>query len=227
MKPIVIELAVQLGNGEDAFRLRLPRIAMERTLALFGPSGAGKTTALDLVAGLRKPDSGTIRIGDRVLFDHAQRINLRPHARRIGYVAQDLALFPHLDVRRNLLYGAQTRRATLPAPERLARVTELLEIDGLLDRAVSELSGGERQRVALARALMTEPDLLMLDEPLAALDHSLRDRIMPYLEAIRDGIGTPMIYVSHSADEVRRIAERVLVLDRGRVVAAGPPSEVL
>ena len=227
MNPIVIELAVQLGNGADAFRLRLPRIAMARTLALFGPSGAGKTTALDLVAGLRRPDSGTVRIGDRVLFDHAQKVDLPPHARRVGYVAQDLALFPHLNVRRNALYGAQSRRGAPAAAERLAQVAELLEIGGLLDRAVSELSGGERQRAALARALMTEPDLLMLDEPLAALDHSLRDRIMPYFEAIRDVIGTPMIYVSHSADEVRRVAEWVLVLDRGRVADAGPPSEVL
>ena len=227
MNPIVIELTVQLGDGEDAFRLRLPRIAMARTLALFGPSGAGKTTALDLVAGLRRPDSGTVRIGDRVLFDHEQKVDLPPHERRVGYVAQDLALFPHLNVRRNVLYGAQSRRGALAAPKRLAQVAELLEIGGLLDRPVGELSGGERQRAALARALMTEPDLLMLDEPLAALDHSLRGRIMPYLEAIRDVIGTPMIYVSHSADEVRRVAEWALVLDRGRVAAAGPPSEVL
>ena len=227
MSAIVIEAAVQLGAGEGAFRLELPRTVVAQTLALFGPSGAGKTTTLDLVAGLRRPDAGTIRIGGRVLFDQAQDIDLPPHARRIGYVPQDIALFPHLDMRRNVLYGAQSRRGARPAAERLAQVAGLLEIDGLLDRAVRELSGGERQRAALARALMTEPDLLLLDEPLAALDSDLRGRIMPYLEAVRDVIGTPMIYVSHAADEVRRLAEWVIVLDNGRAAAAGPPARVL
>ena len=227
MSAIVIEAAVQLGSGPGAFRLELPRTDVAQTLALFGPSGAGKTTTLDLVAGLRRPDAGTIRIGGRVLFDHARGIDLPPHARRIGYVPQDIALFPHLDVRRNVLYGAKSRRGARTAAERLAQVAGLLEIDGLLDRAVRDLSGGERQRAALARALMTEPDLLLLDEPLAALDSDLRGRIMPCLEAVRDVIGTPLIYVSHAADEVRRLAEWVIVLDNGRAAAAGPPAEVL
>ena len=227
MSAIVIEAEVQLGSGPGAFRLELPRTDVAQTLALFGPSGAGKTTTLDLVAGLRRPDAGTIRVGGRVLFDHAQGIDLPPHARRIGYVPQDIALFPHLDVRRNVLYGAKSRRGARTAVERLAQVAGLLEIDGLLDRAVRDLSGGERQRAALARALMTEPDLLLLDEPLAALDSDLRGRIMPCLEAVRDVIGTPLIYVSHAADEVRRLAEWVIVLDNGRAAAAGPPADVL
>ena len=227
MSSIVIELAVRLGSGDEAFRLELPRIAMVRTLALFGPSGAGKTTTLDLVAGLLRPDAGTIRIGERVLFDHELGVNLPAYTRRIGYVPQDLALFPHLNVRRNVLYGARSRGVEHRLEARLERVAKLLEIDSLLDRRVSALSGGERQRAALARALMTAPDLLLLDEPLASLDHDLRGRIMPYLEAIRDVIGTPFIYVSHSAEEVRRVAAWAVVLENGRVVAAGPPADVL
>ena len=227
MTQIVIDMQVAVGAGEGAFRLELPRIAMARTLALFGPSGAGKTTALDLLAGLRRPDEGTIRIGERVLFDHELGIDLPPYERRIGYVPQDLALFPHLNVRRNVLFGARSRGVEHPLEARLERVAKLLEIDSLLDREVRALSGGERQRAALARALMTAPDLLLLDEPLASLDHGLRGRIMPYLEAIRDVIGMPFIYVSHSAEEVRRVAAWAVVLENGRVVAAGPPADVL
>ena len=227
MTQIVIDLQVAVGAGEGAFRLELPRIAMARTLALFGPSGAGKTTALDLLAGLRRPDEGTIRIGERVLFDHELGIDLPPYERRIGYVPQDLALFPHLNVRRNVLFGARSRGVEHPLEARLERVAKLLESDSLLDREVRALSGGERQRAALARALMTAPDLLLLDEPLASLDHGLRGRIMPYLEAIRDVIGMPFIYVSHSAEEVRRVAAWAVVLENGRVVAAGPPADVL
>lgn len=256
MSTIVIELAVRLGSGDGAFRLELPRIAMARTVALFGPSGAGKTTTLDLVAGLLRPEAGTIRIGERVLFDHELGVNLPAYTRRIGYVPQDLALFPHLNVRRNVLYGARGRAADgNPRPGGLRRrgtaavsvaphgahasagilaphgahapVLELLEIDTLLSRSVDGLSGGERQRVALARALMTEPDLLLLDEPLTALDLGLRDRVLPYLERVRDEIGTPMIYVSHVADEVRRVADWAIVLEAGRAVRSGAPADVV
>ena len=227
MSSIVIEVGVRLGAGDEAFQLDLPRVEVSRTLALFGPSGAGKTTALELVAGLRRPDAGLIRSGGRVLFDHGAGIDLPPHKRRIGYVPQDLALFPHLDVRRNALYGARSARAAHRKAEELERVAGLLEIDALLDREVRELSGGQRQRVALARAVLTTPDLLLLDEPLASLDRSSRQRIMPYLEAVRDVIGTPLVYVSHAADEVRRIAEWAVVLEHGRVVDAGPPADVL
>ena len=227
MSAIVVEATVQLGAGAKAFRLELPRIGTARTLALYGPSGAGKTTTLELVAGLLRPDTGTIVIGERVLFDHESGVNLAPHARRIGYVPQDLALFPHLNVRRNVLYGARPAGANPSPADDLERVSRLLEIDALLDREVGDLSGGERQRVALARALMTAPDLLLLDEPLASLDRGTRSRIMPYLQAVREEIGTPLVYVSHAADEVRRMAEWVFVLSHGRVVAAGPPNDVL
>lgn len=230
---------VRLRAG--AFTLDLRETIAARTVALFGPSGAGKTTTLDAVAGLRRPDEGLIRIGRRVLFDSRRGIDVPVHERRVGYVPQDLALFPHLDVRRNVFYGARgpvaagregtggrARDAAPRGPEpRRASVLELLEIDTLLPRAVDGLSGGERQRVALARALMTDPDLLLLDEPLAALDCGLRDRILPYLERVRDELGTPMIYVSHAADEVRRVADWAIVLDAGRALRSGVPADVL
>ena len=220
---VVIDIRLRAG----AFSLDLRETIAARTVALFGPSGSGKTTTLDAVAGLRRPDAGVIRIGRHALFDARRGVDVPPYGRRVGYVPQDLALFPHLDVRRNVQYGA---REGAQAPELRgggAPVLEMLEIDTLLPRPVEGLSGGERQRVALARALMTDPDLLLLDEPLTALDHGLRDRILPYLERVRDEIGTPMIYVSHAADEVRRVADHVLVLEAGRAVRSGAPAEVL
>jgi len=190
-------------------------------VALFGPSGSGKTTALEAIAGLRRPGAGVIEVGGQELFSSARRIDLPSRARGIGYVPQDSVLFPHMNVRKNILYGAG-RGSGIP----LERVLEILEIDSLIDRDVPSLSGGERQRVALARALMSSPKLLLLDEPLAALDLSLRRRIVPCLRRIRDELGVPMAYVSHDAGEVRAIADHVIVLDRGRTVAAGEPGAV-
>ena len=237
---VVIDVRLRAG----AFSLDLRETIATRTVALFGPSGSGKTTTLDAVAGLRRPDEGVIRIGGHVLFDSRRGVDVPVYDRRVGYVPQDLALFPHLDVRRNVLYGARGRPADrgpgggdtrkrgaddgTPGPHGThASVLELLEIDTLLSRSVDGLSGGERQRVALARALMTDPDLLLLDEPLAALDLGLRDRILPYLERVRDELETPMIYVSHVADEVRRVADWAIVLEAGRAVRSGVPAEVL
>ena len=233
---VVIDIRLRAG----AFALDLRESIAARTVALFGPSGSGKTTTLDAVAGLRRPDAGVIRVGRHVLFDARRGVDVPPYERRVGYVPQDLALFPHLDVRRNVLYGARRAAERVPAASTgagggagtetraaHASVLEILEIDTLLPRAVAGLSGGERQRVALARALMTEPDLLLLDEPLAALDLGLRDRILPYLERVCDDLGTPMLYVSHAADEVRRVADHVLVLEAGRAVRSGAPAAVL
>ena len=249
---VVIDVRLRAG----AFTLDLRETIAARTVALFGPSGSGKTTTLDAVAGLRRPDEGAIRIGRRVLFDSRHGVDVPVYERRVGYVPQDLALFPHLDVRRNVLYGARGRAAegslrlrsaqdggadagaldhrgahasagSLEPHGAHANLLDLLEIDTLLSRAVDGLSGGERQRVALARALMTEPDLLLLDEPLTALDLGLRDRILPYLERVRDELGTPMIYVSHVADEVRRVADWAIVLEAGRAVRSGAPADVL
>ena len=207
--PIVLEFIVHQGS----FTLEVHQRFEAQAVALFGPSGAGKTTVLDSIAGLRRPTVGAIEVGGRVLFSSDRDIDLPPQARHVGYVPQDVALFPHMSVRKNVCYGIG--RGSSMSPDTVLR---LLEISSLVDRRVAGLSGGERQRVAIARALMSGPDLLLLDEPLAAVEPSLRDRILPYIERVRDEVGTPIIYVSHSLDEVRRMADRMLVIEEGRVV---------
>ena len=219
-RPAKIHLTIVLSQG--SFTLDFTAELGDGVSALFGPSGAGKTTVLDAIAGLRLPARGRIAVGDRVLFDSSAGVNVAPYLRRIGYVPQDIALFPHLNVRRNLLYGRHPGRS----PD-LDRVLRMLEIETLLDRSVRDLSGGERQRVALGRALMSGPSLLLLDEPLAAVDLPLRRRILPYLDRIRHDLGVPILYVSHDRDEVQQFAEHVVRLEAGRVVAAGTPSSAL
>ena len=207
----MITLDFTLRQG--AFVLELHERLAGGITALFGPSGSGKTTTLDAIAGLRHPESGRIVIGERTLFDSGRRIDLRPHERHIGYVPQDTALFPHMNVRRNVLYGRRHGQRL-----ELDVVVRMLEVGDLLERRVRDLSGGERQRVALARALMSAPDLLLLDEPLAAVDVERRRRILPYLVRVRDDLRVPVIYVSHDRGEVDQLADRVIVLDNGRVV---------
>jgi len=207
----VIALDFRLRQGE--FTLDIRERIDARVTALFGPSGAGKTTVLDAIAGLRVPADGSIAIGERVLFSSGTRINLPPHQRHVGYVTQDVALFPHLNVRRNVLYGRRDSQRLA-----LDQVAGMLEVAGLLDRRIQQLSGGERQRVALARALMSAPEVLLLDEPLAAVDVERRRRILPYLERVRDELAVPIVYVTHDAEEVRRIADRVIVLEEGKVI---------
>jgi molybdate transport system ATP-binding protein len=188
--------------------------------ALFGPSGAGKTTIVNMIAGLVEPDRGRIALGDDVLFDSATRINVPPPRRRIGYVFQEGRLFPHLSVRHNLDYGR--RMNGLPRDRAaMERIVTMLEIEHLLSRRPGRLSGGERQRVAVGRALLMKPALLLLDEPLASLDAARKREILPYLERLRDEAKVPMVYVSHQAAEVRRIVKSVVKLDGGRVVATG------
>jgi len=216
----VIELDFALSQA--GFHLEVHERITGSIAALFGHSGAGKTTTLEAIAGLRRPRAGTISIGDRVLFSSSRGICVPVHQRRVGYVAQDVSLFPHLSVRRNVLYGRrQGQRLELPT------VASMLEIEPLLDRGVTQLSGGERQRVALARALMSSADVLLLDEPLAAVDLELRRRILPYLERVRDELRVPVIYVTHAREEVHAIADFVIVLEGGRVVRAGPPAIAL
>src|ERR1700690_2864211 len=188
--------------------------------AVFGPSGAGKTTLVNMIAGLVTPDRGRITIDEAALFDSAKRIDLPPHRRRIGYVFQEGRLFPHLSVRHNLDYGRWMGGHVADA-KAFAHVVELLDIGALLDRRPGKLSGGERQRVAVGRALLMRPRLLLLDEPLASLDEARKADILPYLERLRDEAKVPMIYVSHDAAEVKRIASRVVRLDAGKVVATG------
>ena len=188
--------------------------------AVFGPSGAGKTTLVNAIAGLIAPDRGRIAIDGTVLFDSERRINLPPHRREIGYIFQEGRLFPHFSVSRNLDYGRRMRGLPEDAKQ-LERIVSLLDIGHLLERRPGKLSGGERQRVAIGRALLARPRLLLLDEPLASLDAARKREILPYLERMRDEFGVPMVYVSHQAAELRRIATSVVRLEAGRVAAAG------
>ena len=186
---------------------------------LSGPSGAGKTSLLELIAGLRQPASGVIRLNDIVLADAGQRYALPPEKRRVGYVPQDLALFPHLSVRQNLFFGHESKNASgsLAGPES-ERVIALLEIQPLLDRRVHAISGGEKQRVALGRALLAAPRLLLLDEPLSNLDARLKARILPYLQAIRQELALPILHVSHSGEELDMLCDEVRFMDRGEIL---------
>jgi molybdate transport system ATP-binding protein len=191
-----------------------------RVTGLFGASGAGKTSLVNMIAGLLRPDRGIIAIDGETLDDTAAGSHVPVHRRRIGYVFQDARLFPHLDVRGNLDYGRRMNRlgedATL-----WKRVTDLLDIGDLLDRRPGKLSGGERQRVALGRALLSQPRLLLLDEPLGSLDEERKEEILPYLVRLRDEAGIPMVYVSHDASEMRQLASQIVMLQRGRVTAFG------
>jgi molybdate transport system ATP-binding protein len=193
---------------------------------LFGPSGAGKTTVLDCVAGLTKPDSGRIAVGDRVLFDAAQRTDLPVAKRRVGYVLQSLALFPHLTVEKNVRYGL----THLPQAERVERASAILQafrIAHLAQRYAREISGGESQRTALARTLVTDPAVLLLDEPLTALDAATKSKIIDDLRQWNQAHRIPILYVTHRREEVFALGERVIVLDAGRIVAQGTPHEVI
>jgi molybdate transport system ATP-binding protein len=213
---LTVDIEKQLGG----FSLHASFASESRATALFGPSGAGKTTVINAIAGLITPDRGRIVLGDEVLFDRAARRNVPPWRRRIGYVFQEDRLFPHLSVRHNLDYG-RWMSGQANDTGAFARVVGLLDIGHLLDRRPGKLSGGERQRVAMGRALLMRPRLLLLDEPLASLDAARKREILPYLERLRDEAGVPMIYVSHHAGELRRIATAVVRLDAGRVIAAG------
>jgi molybdenum ABC transporter, ATP-binding protein len=194
--------------------------------ALFGPSGCGKSTVVNAIAGLLRGHEGRIALDGTVLFDSARGINLPLRARRIGYVFQDARLFPHMRVRANLLYGF--RRA--PKENRriaVDQVIDLLGISTLLDRYPAGLSGGERQRVGLGRALLAQPRLLLMDEPLAALDPERKADILPYIERLRDDLGLPVVYVSHAIEEVARLADMLVLMDAGRAVAIGPVVDVM
>jgi len=216
----LIMLRVDVSKQLGEFSIQASFASEGRVTGLFGASGAGKTSLINIIAGLLRPDRGTIVIDTETLDDTAARVHVPAYRRRIGYVFQDTRLFPHLDVGQNLDYGRRMNRlADDPASRK--RVTDLLDIGGLLDRRPGQLSGGERQRVALGRALLTQPRLLLLDEPLGSLDEERKVEILPYLVRLRDEAGIPMVYVSHDADEMRQLATQIVMLKRGRVTAFG------
>ena len=216
----IIVLALEVEKQLGAFALAVRFQIAGGVTALFGPSGAGKTSLVNMIAGLLKPDRGCIVLDQTTLFDAEKAVNVPPHRRQIGYVFQEGRLFPHLSVRQNLDYGR--RMSGRPRdPTEFERIAALLGIAHLLQRRPRMLSGGERQRVAIGRALLMRPRLLLLDEPLASLDAGHKGEILPYLVRLRDEAAIPMVYVSHIATEVRQIATTVVRLDEGHVTAAG------
>lgn len=219
-------LKVELRKHQRGFKLHLTFTAAPGITILFGPSGAGKTTVLDCIAGLVTPDSGSISVAAQTLFNQARGINVPVRQRRIGYVFQDLALFPHLTAEQNIQYGLD-RLSENDRRHRSDAILESFRIAHLRSRKPGEISGGERQRVALARALVTDPCLLLLDEPLAALDGATKAKIVDDLRAWNQSHRIPILYVTHSRDEVFALGERVLVLENGKIVAEGTPHEVM
>lgn len=213
---LVVDVEKRLGD----FSLATSFSCESGVTALFGSSGAGKTSIIGMIAGLLQPDRGRIALGGEMLFDGARRIDVPASRRHIGTVFQDGRLFPHMSVRRNLDYGRWMSGHPADAAD-FARVVALLDIGHLLARRPGKLSGGERQRVAIGRALLMRPRLLLLDEPLASLDAARKNEILPYLERLRDETRVPMIYVSHDAAEVKRMATRVVRIEDGRVTANG------
>ena len=211
-----VDIQKRLGD----FTLQAAFESEGRVTGLFGASGSGKTSLVNMIAGLLVPDRGSIMIDGETVDDVEKHVHVPVHRRRVGYVFQDARLFPHLDVRQNLDYGRRMNHLA-DDPAQLKRITDLLDIGNLLDRRPGKLSGGERQRVALGRALLSKPRLLLLDEPLGALDEDRRAEILPYLVRLRDEARIPMVYVSHDAAEMRQLATQIVLLKRGRVSSFG------
>ncbi|MBE3639995.1 molybdenum ABC transporter ATP-binding protein [Mangrovicoccus algicola] len=220
-----MSLSVRLRHDFPGFAMDLAFEAPPGVTVLFGRSGSGKSTVMRAVAGLMRPDGGRVALEGRTLFDGDRRIHLPPHRRRLGVIFQEARLFPHLSVAENLRYGA--RFAPRGGAEDTARVVEMLGIGALLGRRPGALSGGEKARVAIGRALLSRPRMILADEPLAALDAPRKAEILPYFERLRDEAGVPVLYVSHAAEEVARLATTVVALENGRVLRQGSAAEVL
>ena len=218
---IDIDIEARLGEFELGTKFSAPAAIT----ALFGPSGSGKTSLLRLIGGLETPLHGWIKVSGRTLFDASANISLPPRQRQVGYVLQEASLFPHFTVRRNLAYSRWAGRRS--GAIKMDDVCKILGIGHLLERMPGRLSGGERQRVAIGRALLSDPSILLLDEPLSALDTQRKMEILPFLEQVRDRFNIPMIYVSHSVDEITRLADYLVVMDDGQISASGAIEEVL
>lgn len=220
-------MEIDVTRRQGAFRVEAAfQGAASGVTALFGPSGAGKTSVIDMVAGLARPDRGRIRVNGTTLFDSERGVDLPPERRRIGYIFQDGRLFPHLSVKSNLTYG-MGRRPAAGRPVDFDAVVDLLGIGHLLQRRPARLSGGEKQRVAIGRALLTRPALLLMDEPLASLDGPRKAEVLPFLSRLCTELSVPILYVSHSIDEILNLADAMVILDDGRVAAAGPIETVM
>jgi molybdate transport system ATP-binding protein len=207
-------LQVQVRRRLGAFSLDVSfTVQANEILAVHGPSGSGKTTLINLLAGLERPDSGRIVIDDRVLFDSSGGVDVKPEARRIGYVFQDCRLFPHMSVASNLRYG----RHRWGSSAEFDQVVALLDLQALLGRRPLSLSGGEKQRVAIGRALLSGPQILLLDEPLASIDQQRKEEILPFIRRLRDEFDLPIVYVTHAPDEIAKIAERTIRIENGRL----------
>lgn len=215
---LLIDVQKALGSLELDIKLELP---MQGITAIFGRSGTGKTSLINVLSGLSKPDSGSITLGDHVLCDSKKGVFLPPEKRRIGYVFQDARLFPHYTVAGNLTYGCRDKDQA-----HFEDVVQLLGIEKLLQRYPSSLSGGEKQRVAIGRALLSKPDMLLMDEPLASLDLPRKQELMPYLEKLAKQVKTPILYVTHSLDEILRLADHMVMINQGKVVVSGHVNSV-
>ncbi|WP_322867763.1 molybdenum ABC transporter ATP-binding protein [Aquicoccus sp. G2-2] len=219
-------LTVSLKHNFPGFSLDVAFTAPPGLTVLFGPSGSGKTTIINALAGLFQPHTGEIRISDQTLFDSARTLCLPPSKRRLGYIFQEPRLFPHLTVEQNLLYGRRFAPKNLPS-ESPGHIIDMLGIGHLLPRRPAGLSGGEQARVAIGRAVLASPQLILADEPLSALDEARKAEILPYFERLRDELSLPILYVSHSAAEVARLATTIIVLEHGRVTRSGTAADVL
>lgn len=218
-------LSVSISSNMDHFALEVEFRVSAGVTAIFGASGAGKTTVINTIAGLHRPDRGKISFDDQILFCSETRVNLPTSQRRLGYVFQDHRLFPHMTVAENLTFARRAQGMTENAA-REAQVIDILGIGALQKRYPVDLSGGEKQRVAIGRALLSDPNVLLLDEPLASLDQARREEILPYLERLRDHADLPMVYVSHSVSEVARLANQVVLMDQGQQRSVGPVGEI-
>ena len=219
-------LDILLRRQQGPFLVDLALVAGSGTTALFGPSGSGKSSVINMVAGLSRPDSGHVTVEGKVLFDSSAKVDVSPERRRLGYVFQDARLFPHLSVHGNLTFGMNR----LAAAERrigFESVVDVLGIGHLLDRRPAKLSGGEKQRVAIGRALLASPRILLMDEPLAALDSSRKAELLPFIAKLSRQFAIPILYVSHSMDEVLRLADTLVLMDDGKAAAVGAVEELL
>jgi len=218
MSELILKYQQKLGETEFDVDLTLPS---QGITAIFGRSGAGKTSLINAISGLKNPDSGQIKVSGKTLFDSARGIDLPVHKRQVGYVFQESRLFPHMKVSSNLKYGVKT-----PDQKHFDQVVGLLSLEALLDRYPAKLSGGEKQRVAIGRALLSKPSILLMDEPLASLDLPRKREVMPFLENLSESVKIPIVYVTHSLNEILRLSNYLVILDQGKVLSAGQTEQV-